>query len=163
MKESDKILDLLLKGANNSLTIEETSYLRDSMNLEEIEDFTALLHSYLKEQESIEPNLKIKEDLLLHFQEKKQKSTVIKNIWPLLIKLSAAAILILALGISIFSLFPSAENTTLDEDTIDLIDMEFSEFAKTEVQKVQAKEELKEETKYLLHVDFFSNSSLFGR
>lgn len=163
MKQSDKILDLLLKGANQGLSASETSFLKETLNVAEIEDFVEVINSYLLEQNNLEPDLTIKSNLMNQFQATQQKPEKLGGFKPLFIKLSVAAILILGLSAALIYLIPTTENSTAIEDSNDLKEMEFMDFEGNETVKIEDEEEMKEETKYLLHVDFFSNSSLIGK
>jgi hypothetical protein len=161
MKHSNKILDLLLKGANKNLNTQELNFLKENLNIENIEDYTELIGAYLAGQNDLSPSAQVKENLMQHFetiQEQQQKKGFVFKL--LFIKLSAAAVFILGVSAALIYLFPNNEPIQTANDTNELINMEFEEFTETEEIK---EEEMKEETKYLLYVDFFSNSSLIGK
>lgn len=161
MKNEEEILDLLLKGAEKGLSPEEVKTLKAALNVDEIEDYTEVIRTFLSEQEAIEPSIKTKQDVLEQFNNRNQNKP---KLVPLYIKLlKVAAVVIFLVGIATVLNNNDQENLKLEtaEETDMLQEMEFESLA--EQDKKEENEEMKEETRYLLHVDFFSNAGLLGR
>lgn len=161
MKNEEEILDLLLKGAEKGLSPEEVKTLKAALNVDEIEDYTEVIRTFLSEQEAIEPSIKTKQAVLEQFNNRNQNKP---KLVPLYIKLlKVAAVVIFLVGIATVLNNNDQENLKLEtaEETDMLQEMEFESLA--EQDKKEENEEMKEETRYLLHVDFFSNAGLLGR
>jgi len=159
MKKSEKVIELLRKKAIGSISVEEAAFLQESFSLEEIEQYSKIIQTVDLEEYNVELSSNVKSLLLSQFSEfhkvPSRKKSVVR---PLFIKLSAVAILLVALGISLFFFLPKNKKTAFIDKTNSMESMDFVEVGEEfEVKEVET-EKLTEETKYLMHVDFFSNS-----
>lgn len=161
MQNIDKALRKLSKGEIELLTAEEKLVLMDNLKSEDLNDFQEIIREFNNAKDELQPSETVKSNLLQHFKDTKhttQSNTEAESVGSsqfYLLKIAAAAVLLFGLGTAIYVM----NNTTTDETTLYIETDEFNQFTQID-QVVNEEDTIANDTKFLLSMDFFSNSSI---
>ncbi len=157
MKDSD-IFDLIQKKSSDQLSNEELLFLKHNLNDEEIEQYSAIINNFKElDGETSLPHDSIKESLLSRFKaENIGNKSNMGNGFKFL-EIAATATIILGLSYTFYLLF----NQKSQEKVTQICPEDFNKFTQIEdnfkQEEVQSREK---DTKYLMNMDFFTNSYL---
>jgi len=159
---SETLFDDLEKKALNNLPLSDENQLAENFTDDEIEELSEVIQQLNKPEKSI-PNNVIKERLKTKYAQSQVqtanrtfRSTSTKRNYRL--KSAAIIISLICLGSLLILSYQQNNDAQLTEIEQHLKNMEVNSTVNADAN--QPKTVLKEETKYLMTLDFFSNSSL---
>ena len=155
MRDSD-IFDLLEKKSPHELSKEDISILQNELSVEEIEQCSEFIANFKSLDKAILPDPSIKKSLIRKFNSQNADSEIGKNKSFTFMKIAATGAIVIGLSLCFYLLFP--QKSTLQETQISL--EEFNESTQIEDLDQKESQPLNEDTKYLMNMEFFSNSHL---
>jgi hypothetical protein len=161
MQNIDKALNKLSKGEMELLTPEERTLLIDNLESTELSDFKEIIIQLTQAENDVEPEDRLKTELLQHFKKTKQskqnitatEQSVSSRFYFL--KVAAAVLVLFGLGVTLYFI----NSKTTDEASVYIETDEFNQFTQID-QVVNEEDTMGSETKFLMSMDFFSNASV---
>lgn len=162
MQNEERALNLLAEGKFDNLTIEEKQWLVQNLESEDLQHYSEVILEFKNQLKELKPNLKSKELLLERFKtynsDSKEANFVDlprKLFTPF--KVVAASIV----GLGIVGLFYMFYDRDLNYKS-NISEQEFIQFTQLEEAREEEVEpdSVKRETRFLMHMDFFSNASI---
>lgn len=140
------------------LNDEERSEIEDGLDSEIVQDYQLLVDS-MKIQPEVIPDSEIKNLLIRQFKNKysKQPKEVSKpnRFLPQLLKVAASIVFIIGIGTIFF--YHTSESSEISKNEIEM--EEFNKYTQMD-NSSNAEDSIAMETKFLMSVDFFSNSGI---
>lgn len=140
------------------LNEKERSQIERCMDSEIVQDYQLLVDS-MKNQPEVSPDSEIKNLLISQFKNKysKQSKEVSKpyRFLPQLLKAAASIVCIIGIGTIFF--YHTNENSEISKNEIEM--EEFNKYTQMDYIR-NAEDSIAKETKFLMSVDFFSNSGI---
>jgi hypothetical protein len=160
MKISEETSALLLKNARQKLTEAELKTLLQNFSSDEIDRLTDAILT-LQEEIEFRSKLDLKSKLTARFTEHKNSKINSLNIKSRFNPIRAAATILLLIGVGaayfILNSIKNSKNLAAVEQTMKTMKVNLEESAS---EPETTNPPLKEETKYLMTMDFFSNAGL---
>jgi hypothetical protein len=158
MQSEERALILLAKGDLDKLTAEEKQWLIKNLDSTELKEYTDLISNVTAQLKHLVPRMETKTQLLEKFRSGKYSDFENKVTRFTPFRIAVASIVIL---VGIGSLFLFLNNNEEQEYSA-LSDEEFIKFTQSEdfEKEELSPDSVKSETKFLMTMDFFSNSSI---
>ena len=158
MQNIDKALSKLSKGEMELLTPEERTLLIDNLESTELNDFKEIIIQLTQAENDVEPEGRLKTELLQQFKKTKQNDTATEQKASsrfYFLKVAAAVLVLFGLGATLYFV----NSKTTDEASVYIETDEFNQFTQID-QVVNEEDTMGSETKFLMSMDFFSNASV---
>jgi hypothetical protein len=158
MQSEERALILLAKGDLDKLTAEEKQWLIKNLDSTELKEYSDLISNVTAQLKHLVPRMETKTQLLEKFRSGKYSDFENKVTRFTPFRIAVASIVIL---VGIGSLFLFLNNNEEQEYSA-LSDEEFIKFTQSEdfEKEELSPDSVKSETKFLMTMDFFSNSSI---
>ncbi len=158
MQSEERALILLAKGDLDKLTAEEKQWLIKNLDSTELKEYSDLISNVTAQLKHLVPIMETKTELLAKFRAGKHGNfqNKVTRFTPFRIEVASIAILV---GIGSLFLFL---NNNEEQEYSALSDEEFIKFTQSEdfEKEELSQDSVKSETKFLMTMDFFSNSSI---
>lgn len=158
MDDFNKQREKFINQCFGLLNEEERSQIEDCTDSEIVQDYQLLVDS-VKKQAEVNPDGEIRTLLINQFKDKysKQSKNVSKSNRFLLQSLKVAASTVFIIGIGMIFFYQTSKSSEISKNEIEM--EEFNKYTQLN-NTSNAEDSIANETKFLMSVDFFSNSGI---